>query len=226
MKQRNSTEEKRRRITGVALRAFLRGGYEKTSMREILKAAGISTGSFYYLFGTKEAILNSVFESVLNDFRSYAGEISREYQVPLLAMSVTAAVQITSILENEEIFNIWRLSWVIRSTEESFVRFRVRATKRIFQDADLGFTYGDDEIYARELAVNAAAGALMEAKYKGYVNLKSMDIFSLIGRMWFSAFGIPELEREKVIEKTTQLMKKRGKRLKGIFLSSFSKDFN
>jgi AcrR family transcriptional regulator len=225
MKPRQSTEDKRRRITAVTLKAFLQGGYEKTNVREILKTAGISTGSFYHLFGTKEEILNSIFKWVLNNFRAHAKEIAREYQEPLLAMSVTAAVQITSILENEEIFNIWRLSWVIRSIEESFVRFRVRATKRILEDADFGFTYEDDEIYARELAVNAAAGALMEGKYKGYVKLKSVDIFLLIIGIWFSAFDIPKPRSERIVETTTELMRKRGKRMKRTFLNAFRQDF-
>jgi AcrR family transcriptional regulator len=225
MNTRQSTEDKKRRITAVAIKIFSQGGYEKTNIRELLKAAEISTGSFYHLFRNKEEVLNSVFEWVVNDLHAPVKALAQECQEPLLAMSITAAIQITSILENEKIFNIYRLSWIIRSIEDSFVRSRVRATKRILQASDLGLTYEDDEIYARELAVNAAAGALMEAKHEGYVSLKSMDIFSLIIGIWFSAFGIPKPRRERVIEKTTEFMRKRGKRVKRIFLSSFIKDF-
>jgi len=48
--------ETRRRILGVAAEAFAEHGYAGTSLREVLKASGVTKGGFYFHFPSKEAL--------------------------------------------------------------------------------------------------------------------------------------------------------------------------
>lgn len=53
-------EEVRERIEDAALRAFADGGYEGTTMADIAREAGISTGNIYRYHESKEALFRSV----------------------------------------------------------------------------------------------------------------------------------------------------------------------
>jgi AcrR family transcriptional regulator len=54
----------RERILGAALRLFRRRGFERTTMREIARAAGVSLGSTYYYFPSKEALVLAFYGQV------------------------------------------------------------------------------------------------------------------------------------------------------------------
>ena len=51
----------------IAQRLFLEQGYEKTSVSEIVKTAGLSQGAFYYYFESKMAILNALVDHFLGE---------------------------------------------------------------------------------------------------------------------------------------------------------------
>src|SRR5579862_4710059 len=52
----------RGRIVDTALRLFRDNGYEATGLAEILREAGVNSGSLYYLFKTKEDLLLAVLD--------------------------------------------------------------------------------------------------------------------------------------------------------------------
>ncbi|MET9108135.1 TetR/AcrR family transcriptional regulator [Streptomyces zhihengii] len=54
----------RQRIQDVALELFAEQGYEKTSLREIAEALGVTKAALYYHFRTKEDILISLFRDL------------------------------------------------------------------------------------------------------------------------------------------------------------------
>jgi AcrR family transcriptional regulator len=54
--------EKKRHITDTAAGLFAQKGFERTTVADICKAAGISTGSLFHYFPTKRAIFLEIFE--------------------------------------------------------------------------------------------------------------------------------------------------------------------
>ena len=52
------------KIKEAAYKEFLEKGFEKASMRNIAKTAGITTGAFYSRFENKDALYKTVFEDV------------------------------------------------------------------------------------------------------------------------------------------------------------------
>lgn len=50
----------RARLMEAAKAEFLRCGYQKASLRTIVQAAGVSTGSVYFFFGSKEELFHAV----------------------------------------------------------------------------------------------------------------------------------------------------------------------
>ena len=59
-----SPDVRRQELIGIALKQFLEKGYEKTSIRSILKEVGGEIGMFYHYFKSK----NEIFEAALENY--------------------------------------------------------------------------------------------------------------------------------------------------------------
>lgn len=53
-------EKRKQELLDIAYKMFLSNGYENTSVDEIIEAAGIAKGTYYYYFESKEAMLEEV----------------------------------------------------------------------------------------------------------------------------------------------------------------------
>jgi AcrR family transcriptional regulator len=58
-------EERRDEIMGVAADLFARLGYEATSVDQIVRAAAVAKGTFYYHFSSKKAVLEAIARKVV-----------------------------------------------------------------------------------------------------------------------------------------------------------------
>ena len=52
--------ERKQEIIDTALKIFIRKGYEKSSVNDILREIGIAKGTFYHYFKAKEEVLDAV----------------------------------------------------------------------------------------------------------------------------------------------------------------------
>ena len=88
MQQRS--EETRSRILEAAIKLFSNHGYNKASVDDICKEAGISKGAFYHHFKSKQAL----FLALLDDWLRYidnAIEASKDKTAPETFMQMTEA---------------------------------------------------------------------------------------------------------------------------------------
>ncbi len=76
-------EGNRQYIIGVATRLFYQRGYNQTSFRDIAEASGIPKGNFYYYFKSKDELLNSVIDSVLETMNQRFRQLEAEFDRPL-----------------------------------------------------------------------------------------------------------------------------------------------
>lgn len=75
-------EDERRKQTEQKLLAsgraeFLEKGYAKASLRDICKAAGVTTGAFYFSFESKEALLSAILDPVIADYQHMMRELAQ-----------------------------------------------------------------------------------------------------------------------------------------------------
>jgi AcrR family transcriptional regulator len=73
--RREQSERSRSRILAVSLELFRKRGFERTTMRDIAKAAGTSLGAAYYYFPSKDAIVLSYYEELVDGFEARSREI-------------------------------------------------------------------------------------------------------------------------------------------------------
>src|SRR5688572_239366 len=67
--QRAASEETRRKILDAALDLFRERGFEATTIRDVAARAGLSLGSAYYYFTSKEAIVGAYYDYVQDEHR-------------------------------------------------------------------------------------------------------------------------------------------------------------
>lgn len=63
-RRRLQAEETRREILDAAARLTRQEGFDKVTIRDICREAGVTTGAFYYHFASKEELLNQGFVSL------------------------------------------------------------------------------------------------------------------------------------------------------------------
>jgi AcrR family transcriptional regulator len=92
--------EKRTAIRRAAYRCFTKGGYHQTTVDDICEAAGISKGSFYWYYQSKQAIFHSILDTWGANVEA---ELRRELQSVLAGGDAFAAL--TAALESELVRN-------------------------------------------------------------------------------------------------------------------------
>ncbi len=61
----------RERLINAAKKEFMHSGYQKASLRTIAQSAGVSTGSVYFFFGSKEELFHVVVDETAAELRSF-----------------------------------------------------------------------------------------------------------------------------------------------------------
>jgi AcrR family transcriptional regulator len=79
-KDKHLISERRRHIARCAARVLVSKGYDRTSVREIAKACGMSMGALYHYIGSKEDVLYLVIDSGLSEFLSFVLAILPELE--------------------------------------------------------------------------------------------------------------------------------------------------
>ena len=71
------------RLLKAARQEFLQNGYARANLRAICKAAGVTTGAFYFSFPNKEALLAAILDPVIAEYQAMARDLAlREEQAP------------------------------------------------------------------------------------------------------------------------------------------------
>ena len=68
-------ERTRERIIEAALPEFIEHGFEATSLRMVMGRAGVSTGSLYHQYSSKDALFEAVVERYLSDYVARSSRI-------------------------------------------------------------------------------------------------------------------------------------------------------
>lgn len=72
--RRKQTEQK---LIESGKEEFLKKGYAKANLRDICKAAGVTTGAFYFSFENKEALLGAILEPVIAEYERMCSTLAK-----------------------------------------------------------------------------------------------------------------------------------------------------
>ncbi len=87
-------EKRRRELLQIAYRLFLSRGYENTSVDEIIEAAGIAKGTYYYYFQSKEQMLEAVIGMMIEAEAEAARQVlASQLPVPQKIVGIIASAR-------------------------------------------------------------------------------------------------------------------------------------
>lgn len=123
-------EERRQEIITAAIRCFLRTGYQRTSMNDIIAESGLSAGAIYGYFTSKQNLIRSVAQWVLEKRQAELSSTGRSHA---LSPTEIAQVLIVGLRDNAPtgmILQIWAEATVNDELHELVQDLfsRVRAT--------------------------------------------------------------------------------------------------
>jgi AcrR family transcriptional regulator len=72
------SEDTRKKLVEVSMKLFLQQGFEKTTMREIARAAGLAPGAAYYYFESKEHLIFDFYQKSFDDHQEEAERVLGE----------------------------------------------------------------------------------------------------------------------------------------------------
>ena len=126
-------KKQRRRIMECAKGMFYEKGYHKTSMRDIAKASGLTTGTIYHYIGSKEDILHLIAKSAGDKaftLRRYSSKLPNMSIVELLRKCMNKYVAIvdfdmdTYLFLNREIISFAKMDRdYLLKTQVNYVEF-------------------------------------------------------------------------------------------------------
>ena len=89
-------EKRKGELLQIAYRLFLSQGYENTSVDEIIEAAGIAKGTYYYYFQSKEQMLEAVIGMMIEKEADIARQVlASEMPVPQKIVGIVSSVRPT-----------------------------------------------------------------------------------------------------------------------------------
>jgi AcrR family transcriptional regulator len=202
--RKTSREVVRNKIIKTSRKLFLDQGYENTTVRQILKQAGLSTGSLYHFFKNKEEILLYALKDALLEISSLTDSMAVQYNEPVLRYALGIALGTSEIFKSKHLFNFYSAIYKNESAENFMISLKVTRMKSLLNDLNLHFT--DIEIHSRILAIHGATRALMLATINKQLSANLNDIYSLIIKIALSEFNIPQKKINKIIELTTKII--------------------
>ncbi|CAM3655821.1 TetR/AcrR family transcriptional regulator [Kibdelosporangium persicum] len=98
------------RLLAEATRLFAKQGFDRTSVQEIVEAAGVTKGAMYHYFGSKDDLLHEIYARVLRDQTDRLEKFAAsEAPAPDRVRAAAADVVVTTI-ENLDDFRIFTQS--------------------------------------------------------------------------------------------------------------------
>ena len=167
MQQRS--EETRAKIMEAAIKLFSTRGYNKASVDDICKEAGISKGAFYHHFKTKQALFLSLLDGWL-EFVDNAIESTKDKTVPETFMQMTQAFPYIFETAGENL-PMFLEFWLQASRDKKiweagiapYRRYHKYFTSLIKKGVDEGSFVEVDPELASRMIVSTAMGLLLQS---------------------------------------------------------------
>ncbi|MFQ3201010.1 MAG: TetR/AcrR family transcriptional repressor of mexJK operon [Zhongshania sp.] len=104
---RIKSEEKRKQIIDAAGALFISSGFEKVSMEEIAKSAGVSKQTIYSHFGNKQQLFTSAIDDKCDEYHLVPDKI--ESSIHCQEYLVSFCIHLSALLTSEDAIGMFRV---------------------------------------------------------------------------------------------------------------------
>ncbi|MBN1497546.1 MAG: TetR/AcrR family transcriptional regulator [Spirochaetes bacterium] len=193
------------RVLSAATTLFMTQGYEKTTIKQIIREAQITTGSLYHFFRNKDDILLHLAMDVFSISAQTADRIRGDEDDPCLRFSLEIAAQLHFILKYEKIAWLYCAAYDSSRISDLIVQMGTARNSELFREYNPEFT--DDDYYARTLGVKG----ILHSFVKELVHSNKLDDHKRITgilEMTLLIYNVPREHIKKTIQKTETIIRK------------------
>lgn len=154
------------RILETAKEIFLEQGYKRTTIRQIVERSGITSGSIYNIFSSKEEIFSALVDELM---KSCIDMVQKESsgESPLYRYAAVLMVEMEAIARDERVRELYQEAYTSPVMFEEVVQRHLRLESEIFGE-DYVRLFKGDQLMIRNLMVKGAMGAFIDSFYFGH----------------------------------------------------------
>lgn len=155
------SEQRRREVAEAACRVILRRGLERTTVRDISREGGFTSGVLTHHFPDKQAVIVGAFMSASERFEAYVQETLAQARSSEELLTTLVAVGIPDSEERRAEWRLWSEMWTYAGRDADFAQQLVDTDRRWEElIADVLRRSRDDGLLRADLDVAAHAGIL------------------------------------------------------------------
>lgn len=192
-------DDVRRRILAAVKELFVRQGYKKTTIRQIVQKSGVLTGSIYYFFKNKDDIFQSL---VMELFRQCTALIDGHFreESPAFRYAALCLVELEAVAMNPLVRETYYEGYTTPLIFEKITDHLTDMTGRIF-GSSLGLSR--DEIFLRSLLIKGAMRSyIVQFEFKQSLDRKAC--VTLVLDTALQLLGVSQEERHDALQQLQQ----------------------
>jgi len=197
-----SLKSKRDIILKSAKKLFAERGYEKTSVRDIVKISNTSMGNLYYHFPNKLEILKIICMDFVNLLREQIFRINDLGLSPPVGFALDFRIGYITTLEHPKTSRFWSATRNIPEIHQLSLE-----NKRIRLKTFFGDRMTDDDIELLAIAIQGIADGIFEQKREGKIKGNSARLSNTIIDYSLRLFGYSAEEIQNVLDEVERYIK-------------------
>ncbi len=188
-------DETRQKILISAKELFIKQGYKKTTIRQIVNKSGVLIGSIYYFFKNKEEIVQSLVLGIFDASDELVGKHFGERESPAFLYAFMCAVELKAVEMDERVNEIYYEGYSSNAILDKLVTHAAERSQVRFQAYNPNFTYED--YYVRTLAIKGVMRNYIANRYlKQHIPFETR--LNAFLDMSLHAFNIEQKEIEEI----------------------------
>lgn len=191
----NGFNEKQLQIIDTAERLFAKKGFDGTSVRDISEAAGINVAMISYYFGSKEKLMEAIFEVKIGRVQVRVEELMHDQTLTMLQkMNILIDEHIDRVMKSQQFYRIMICDQVNNSNPaimEKVKQLKLRNTEMIGELVKDGQKKGD---FKKKVDVVLMQNTLVGTVWQSIIN---KDYF----RELYNAQSLTEAEYDELLKK-------------------------
>jgi AcrR family transcriptional regulator len=205
MKRETHKRELKERVLEISRNLFIQQGYSKTTIKQILEEADITTGSLYHFFQNKEDILLHIVGDVFTAAATISDSLVSNENDPCPRFSLEIALQLYLVLGSEQIGELYLAAYNSSKISKRIAQMGAERNREIFNKYNPKFTRED--YYVRTLAIKGILHSFID-ELINYKRIDDRKRINSILEMTLLIFNVPEKQIKKTIKKTHSILKK------------------
>ncbi len=178
-------------------------GYQKTTIRQIITLANVTTGSLYHFYKNKEDILLNIVDDHFNTIMLQSKSLSDNYKEPLLEFSLSAFIIFTLVDEHKTLGELFLAAYNSSIISAHIIQVASTMTKECFGAYNPSFSHS--EYYHRAIIIRGIYQSLI-CNHLCDNDFALLDTVYLIIKTVNQIFNVSSDKIESILTLSKQIM--------------------